>query len=306
VSVSDATHDFSSQPAVVAADPTEPPPKRKKTMKGQTTTADAAVPKAPAKPLKCDRCDGPHESRECPHFKKGRDKHPDAQKGKGSHHMGASGGNAYLPQGKVVRQPGDGSCLFHSMSYGLRAHGVNANAGRLRKEIAQFVQTKPNYKISDTPVRDWVKWDAGCSVQTYCSRMSRGGWGGGIEMAACSRLKTVNVHVYERSRKGGYKRISCFDCPGSAKTVHVLYCGGVHYDALVPQSDLRKCTKAESESNTSMGMGMGTMGMVGFGVGSKKRKFGEQQHHQQQQKFGRKTRQNFGGGKKRGGWSKRW
>jgi len=54
-------------------------------------------------------------------------------------------------------------------------------------------------------------------------------------MAACSHLKKVNVHVYERSTLGSYKRISCFDCEKGARgTVHVLYCGGVHYDALVP------------------------------------------------------------------------
>ncbi len=66
-------------------------------------------------------------------------------------------------------------------------------------------------------------------------------------MAAFSRLKRVNVHVYERKRGGGmfsrrgrgsggggFKRISCFDYPGARQTVHVLYCGGVHYDALVP------------------------------------------------------------------------
>ena len=58
---------------------------------------------------------------------------------------------------------------------------------------------------------------------------------GGIEMAACSHLKRVNVHVYERSTYNSYKRISCFDCEkGARATVHVLYCGGVHYDALVP------------------------------------------------------------------------
>jgi hypothetical protein len=54
-------------------------------------------------------------------------------------------------------------------------------------------------------------------------------------MAACSHLKRVNVHVYERSTMGSYKRISCFDYErGARSTVHVLYCGGVHYDALVP------------------------------------------------------------------------
>lgn len=46
--------------------------------------------------------------------------------------------------------------------------------------------------------------------------------------------RQVNVHVYEKERWGGYKRISCFDVDGARKTVHVLYCGGVHFDALEP------------------------------------------------------------------------
>jgi hypothetical protein len=61
-------------------------------------------------------------------------------------------------------------------------------------------------------------------------------WGGGIEMAACSVLHSVNIHVYERQRGGfrgnSFKRISCFDVKNATKTVHVLYTGGVHYNAL--------------------------------------------------------------------------
>jgi hypothetical protein len=88
--------------------------------------------------------------------------------------------------------------------------------------------------IAGDSLEEWIKWDTNSSAGNYASRMSRGGWGGGIEMAACSLLKNVNVHVYEK-RSGGFKRISCFDCPGKAsKTIHVLYQGGVHYDALVP------------------------------------------------------------------------
>jgi len=56
-------------------------------------------------------------------------------------------------------------------------------------------------------------------------------------MAACSLLKNVNVHVYENSgRSLEFKRISCFDAPNAKQTVHVLYQGGVHYDALQPLS----------------------------------------------------------------------
>ena len=80
--------------------------------------------------------------------------------------------------------------------------------------------------------------------------MSRGGWGGGIEMAATSpprrrvflggvgaarrrsELKNCNVEVYEQCALG-YKRISLFEKNGADKTVRVCYRGGVHYDALV-------------------------------------------------------------------------
>lgn len=123
---------------------------------------------------------------------------------------------------------GDGSCLFHSMSYGL---GGGYSAGRLRAEICNFINANPNLMISETPLKDWVRWDSGSSVSDYCRRMSRGGWGGGIEMAAVSQMKQVNVHVYERSGVG-FKRISAFDYPTNPESkpiVRVLYCGGVHY-----------------------------------------------------------------------------
>lgn len=54
---------------------------------------------------------------------------------------------------------------------------------------------------------------------------------GGIEMAALSQMKQVNVHVYER-RGNGYKRISAFDyhvSPEKRQTIRVIYQGGVHY-----------------------------------------------------------------------------
>ena len=99
-----------------------------------------------------------------------------------------------------------------------------------------------------------MKWDTGTTVTDYARKMaSSNAWGGGIEMACVSQLKNVNVHVYEVARGGGsgasskgapgirgsvsgYKRISAFDCavdPERRPTIRVLYCGGVHYGALV-------------------------------------------------------------------------
>eukprot|EP00947_MAST-08B_sp_MAST-8B-sp1_P003485 g3485.t1 len=208
--------------------------------------------------LCCDKCDGNHATDSCPHYKKGRDKHPDAQKGKGRGLGDGTGGNFTLRSARVVKQPGDGSCLFHSIAYGA---GGGTSARRLRQDIARYIGAHGSLEIASSPLSDWVRWESGCSVQAYARRMAVGGWGGGIEMAVASRLLGVNIHVYEKgqggysmmssfsrssygtSRRGGgsgggsgggggFKRISCFDVPGARKTVHVLYGGRVHYDAL--------------------------------------------------------------------------
>jgi hypothetical protein len=181
--------------------------------------------------LCCDKCDGNHETDNCPYYKKKREDHPDAQKRSDKQIGGTSllpGSHFALHEARVIRQPGDGSCLFHSMSYNL---GQGYNASRLRSDICSFINHNPNLLISDTPLKDWVKWDTGTSVSDYVRKMSRGSWGGGIEMACLSQMKQVNVHVYERVSTG-YKRISAFDYLPDAKSrpiIRVLYCGGVHY-----------------------------------------------------------------------------
>ena len=126
----------------------------------------------------------------------------------------------------VVEQPGDGSCLFHSLSYELNA----TNAISLRSEICAFIKDNPQLLFSETPLSQWVEWDSQTNVGEYSRKMSQGSWGGGIEMAVTSRIKQVNIHVYEVNREG-YKRISAFDYPDrpeDKQIVRVLYRGGVH------------------------------------------------------------------------------
>lgn len=208
---------------------------------GSTSSGGATASRAPAAASKkCDKCDGPHPTDECPHFRKSRESHKDAWVNYGKKsplQMGRKGGKLIVRQGRCVPQPGDGSCLFHSLCFGLnggRSQG-RFRAGQLRKELSQFLMKNPRVEISGDTLEEWVRWDAKTTVTTYARRMATGGWGGGIEMAVCSILKKVNVHVYERRKGGTFERISCFDSPDSTKqTIHVLYQGGVHYDALVP------------------------------------------------------------------------
>lgn len=183
--------------------------------------------------LCCDKCDGAHETDRCPYYKSKRGSHPDEQK----NFYKKLGGTSTLPgqtlrSARVIRQLGDGSCLFHSMAHGL---GDGTSASSLRRQICAFIAKNPKVKIADTPLSDWVKWDSRGSVTSYVARMSTGAWGGGIEMACMSLLKNCNVHVYERTRLG-YTRISAFDHPNNPekkKTIRVLYGGGIHYDAIV-------------------------------------------------------------------------
>eukprot|EP00927_Polykrikos_kofoidii_P041801 TRINITY_DN35652_c0_g1_i3.p1 TRINITY_DN35652_c0_g1~~TRINITY_DN35652_c0_g1_i3.p1 ORF type:complete len:215 (+),score=16.96 TRINITY_DN35652_c0_g1_i3:64-708(+) len=178
----------------------------------------------------CDRCDGSHPTDACPHFKRPRGGHKDAWVMYGKRkrgNLGSDGGDFVLRHARVVQQPGDGSCLFHSLCYGLSGR----NASNLRRELAQFIAENPALEIAGDTLQEWVRWDAGASIGSYANRMASGGWGGGIEMAVCSHLKGVNVHVYEEQR-AGFKRISCFNVPRARKTIHVLYRGRNHFDAL--------------------------------------------------------------------------
>jgi len=217
------------------------PPRERVAEPQEALLAALTRPAKPEPPPKkktgpCDKCDGPHHEDDCPHFKgKAREKHKDAwdkysKDGKGSGEEAAEEEPVIIPRARVVPQPGDGSCLFHSLSYGLRTSSAEA----LRAKIADFIAEHPDAVVADNPLKDWVLWDAGTDVKTYANSMRAGSrWGGAVEIAVCALIHEVPVHVYERVPKG-FARISAFGAPGppSSKAVNVTYGGRVHYDAL--------------------------------------------------------------------------
>jgi len=238
----------------------------------------AAVQKKPQGP--CDKCDGPHDETVCPHFKgRSRDTHTDAldmyeKKAKKRHNREAVAGqrkdddaanesddddddddeNLVLTssEAKVVAQPGDGSCLFHSLSHGLRripgcgaTKGGTVNASQLRSELEDYIASHSSEAISGTPIETWVMWDSQASVAAYTARMRTGNdWGGAIEIAVCARVCDVEVNVFERDkRKGNFIRISRFLSKSSSgskrsanfatvRVANILYGGRCHYDAI--------------------------------------------------------------------------
>jgi hypothetical protein len=144
----------------------------------------------------------------------------------------AKEGNVILERhlAREVKQPGDGSCLFHSLAYGLND---GTSARRLRREISLFIKNNPNMEIAGMTLQDWVKLDCGRSIRRYAEKMAAGAEGGGIELEVFTRLKGMSVHVYERCSLG-YRRIGCFDAgPDSKGEVSILYRKRMHYDSLV-------------------------------------------------------------------------
>jgi hypothetical protein len=88
--------------------------------------------------LSCCACGGSHETECCPHFKNVRGKHPDCQmaKVKADADADASGDNSIvetLSFGLAIKQPGDNSCLFHCLAYGM---GDGSTASSIRKEVS--------------------------------------------------------------------------------------------------------------------------------------------------------------------------
>ncbi|CAE7224827.1 L [Symbiodinium necroappetens] len=178
--------------------------------------------------LTCDKCDGNHATEDCPHFKKSREQHPDAWNLVGKSHLVAASqaDQKFVTRGRVVRQPGDGSCLFHALAFGLGG----TSARHLREEAAQLIERQPQSQIIGTALQDWVKMDSGRTVGGYVNQLRRGAWGGGIELAVLAKSRKVMVEVYE-ARKGGFARIAKFG--EGRKAVQVLYQGRLHYDALL-------------------------------------------------------------------------
>jgi hypothetical protein len=173
-----------------------------------------------------------------------RDSHPDAQHGRMLKGLGSSSGPPLLLRNGTVRpQPPDGSCLFHSLCFGLRritaarnVPNVPTSTHELRVQLARWVGTNASLLVADTPLALWVNWDSGLSTEAYvkCMETNKDKWGGGIEIAACSHLFAVNIWVYEEQQGSGFERISSFGNFVLERTLHVLYKGRNHYDVLLP------------------------------------------------------------------------
>lgn len=143
-----------------------------------------------------------------------------------------------IVSGVLVEQPKDGSCLFHSVAYGLRRDKVCS--AELRIDIAAFIAAHPSEKIADTTIEDWVRMATGKNHQSYAKSLADPDtWGGDLELAVATRIMDININVFEpQEADGHYCCIASFGRPDRTElgsTVSVVYHAEPwrHYDALV-------------------------------------------------------------------------
>jgi sentrin-specific protease 1 len=184
----------------------------------------------------CDRCGKSHESSQCPHFRHERLDHPDAQVklfDMGDTSSSTLPGSLYdSAEVEVVQQPPDGSCLLHSISYGLE-DGTSARV--LREECCNFIRLSgESFTVNGNSLSQWIFWDCGRTCEGYVEDVQKPTtWCGGIEMACISHLRKCSIHVYKKNEEGKFMRITAFSYgQGKGKTIRVLYKGNNHYDAL--------------------------------------------------------------------------
>jgi hypothetical protein len=79
--------------------------------------------------------------------------------------MGLKSVSVYVQDAMVIRQPRDGSCLYHALIHGL---GHSLSILDLRKELVGFVRQHFDMKFHGQSLETWIKWECCCRLFWYC------------------------------------------------------------------------------------------------------------------------------------------
>eukprot|EP00929_Paragymnodinium_shiwhaense_P000177 TRINITY_DN100421_c0_g1_i1.p1 TRINITY_DN100421_c0_g1~~TRINITY_DN100421_c0_g1_i1.p1 ORF type:complete len:543 (+),score=77.38 TRINITY_DN100421_c0_g1_i1:176-1804(+) len=195
----------------------------------------------------CAKCDEGHHEDECPHFAGRRDDWETWAKRKGAlMEQGGEDGDGQAGDtktvevtGEVVVQPGDGSCLFHSLAYNMKKMGMgsgslDARGPRLRQAVAKYLAEHADETVAGTSFRDYILWDRGLTIEEYLKDMADSSiWGGAVEIAAFIRMERLNVQIYDPiGRTGKFRRVLSFEYAPSSGKCSIVWSGKYHYDAL--------------------------------------------------------------------------
>ena len=101
----------------------------------------------------------------------------------------------------AVDVPGDGNCMFHSLSRGL--HGAEARtAAELRAAAVAYMRTHLDEALypsnNDTATaRQWIEWAGFATAEAYLQALARNGtWGQSLELAALCQVLGRPIGVY--------------------------------------------------------------------------------------------------------------
>ena len=138
--------------------------------------------------------------------------------------------------GTLVKMPGDGSCLLHSLALG--------DAVKLREQVVTWLRVNPNYPFLTSTLAAFVLSETGEAWPEYCNRMQHAhAWAGIPELVATAQMQRVGVRVFADVGHGHFHLrailgeefiINNID----AEPIDVVY-GSNHYDSLISARPLK-------------------------------------------------------------------
>ena len=85
-------------------------------------------------------------------------------------------GSLVLQRGQTRRMPGDGNCLYYSLSFGLNKIPKCSEwtAQQLRLHLAHWVAEHPTVEVAGQQLKTWILWDSNSSITEYAATMTKG------------------------------------------------------------------------------------------------------------------------------------
>ena len=157
---------------------------------------------------RCGKCDGEHDSDDCPNFLLPPENHPDAVMNQGKCPEEIK--DITLPiTTMVMKHKGDGSCLFHAMAHILGRHKAKKlTGGQLRNETARYIEHHEHAMLKEKSIVEWIASleDGDVQIERYAQQVRQGMWGGTLEIQVVAHIYEVQFLVFEKCA-GHYKCI---------------------------------------------------------------------------------------------------
>ena len=138
-----------------------------------------------------------------------------------------------------MSMPGDNSCLFHTVLYGLKKLGrVVLPCELFRAAVTGWMMAHQTTRIGTAELGEWVRWETGGRVQfaDYCHQMGkpRGQWGGAPEIASMATKEKVSICVWTpcKLRAGYFVRGAIFEGGDGSARIDVCHVRMSHYEYL--------------------------------------------------------------------------